>query len=497
MTHVTSIQKSTAIAWRALRRNKLQTILTMVGMTIGVATVLTMIALGSGAQASIQDQVRAAGMNVIVVTAGNYKMQQQWTSQGEAEEPAAYKPDRHFATLRTAEWRDQNTTLHLLRTWQVTDNPQLGIAHQGENAGGLGAADTLTLDDANAVAHIKGVQFVSGGVAENAIARAGDRSWFARLHGEEGQLPYIRRAWIFPMGEFYNADDVRKSKSVVVLGSVVSEKLFGGENPVGRTVEIKGRSFEVAGVVGSGSWMVPAAAGDDQFDAVYLPVTTAQSLLDRKSLATLTVSTVSTGEVTRVTKDITALLRARHHIAPNSPDDFVVSSQARQSLAKGGMRTDIARAITGNANNLDKVTLEQLGKTLDRASRTMTALLASIASVSLLVGGIGIMNIMLLSVTERTREIGIRRAVGARSNEVMLQFLMEAVTLSLAGGLLGIVAGIALSGSITRMVQWSTVISPLSIALSFGVSAAVGVLFGYYPAREASRVSPITSLRYE
>jgi ABC-type antimicrobial peptide transport system permease subunit len=161
------------------------------------------------------------------------------------------------------------------------------------------------------------------------------------------------------------------------------------------------------------------------------------------------------------------------------------------------MRTDIARAVTGNVNNLDKVTLEQLGKTLDRASRTMTALLASIASVSLIVGGVGIMNIMLLSVTERTREIGIRRAVGARSNEVMLQFLMEAVTLSLTGGLLGILVGILVAESITKMVQWSTSISPLALTLSFGVSAVIGILFGYYPAREASRVSPMTSLRYE
>jgi ABC-type antimicrobial peptide transport system permease subunit len=469
----------------------------MVGMTIGVATVLTMIALGSGAQTAIQEQVRAAGMNVIVVTAGNYKMQQQWTSQGEAEEPAAYVPDRYRARFRTAELRASVAGAHLWRIWQAAGNPTLDLAHQGENAAGLGGAETLTLDDADAVAQLKDVQFVSGAVTENTLVKAGDRSWFTRLHGEGATLPAIRRAWVFPSGTFYSAGDVKKNADVIVLGSILSEKLFGKEDPVGKEVEAKGKKFKVGGVVGSGSWMVPAAAGDDQFDAAYVPVTTGQALLGRKSLAMLTVSTVSTGEVTRVTKEISALLRERHHIAADAPDDFVVSSQARKLLAKGGMRTDIARAVTGNVNNLDKVTLEQLGKTLDRASRTMTALLASIASVSLIVGGIGIMNIMLLSVTERTREIGIRRAVGARSSEVMLQFLMEAVTLSLTGGLLGILAGVAISGSITKMVQWSTSISPLAIALSFGVSASVGILFGYYPAREASRVSPMTSLRYE
>jgi ABC-type antimicrobial peptide transport system permease subunit len=489
-----SIRQSTGIAWRALRRNKLQTILTMIGMTIGVATVLTMIALGSGAQTAIQDQVRAAGMNVIVVTAGNYKMQQQWTSQGEAEEPAAYLPYRYRPQLHTTEFRG---SVRFKLIGQAPSNPTLDLAHQGENAAGLGGADTLTLEDAEAVEHLNGVQYVSAGVAENVVIKADDRSWFTQLHGEGTSLPEIRRAWVFPAGKFYNKGDVKDSSTVVVLGSIVSEKLFGKDNAVGKRVFLHGKRFKVIGVISSGSWMVPAVAGDDQFDAVYIPITTAQSLLERKSLERLTVSTASTGEVTHVTKQIAMLLRERHRLAPNAPDDFVVSSQARKSLAKGGMRTDIARAVTGNVNNLDKVTLEQLGKTLDRAGRTMTALLASIASVSLIVGGIGIMNIMLLSVTERTREIGIRRAVGARSNDVMLQFLMEAVTLSLTGGLLGIIAGLAISGSITKIVQWSTNIPLPAVILSFGVSAAVGILFGYYPARKASQVSPMTSLRYE
>jgi ABC-type antimicrobial peptide transport system permease subunit len=492
----TSLRKSFFIGLRALRRNKLQTILTMVGMTIGVATVLTMVALGSGAQAAIQSQVRAAGMNVIVVTSGNYKMQQQWTSQGEAEEPAAYHPERFHPRLKTAEW-DPRRRPFLMPVFQPSENPIQRLERGPENAAGLGGANTLTLADAAAAGEVRGVQYVSGGIAENALVSARTSTWFTRVHGELASLAEIRRAWIFPFGRFFTSREVKDADDVVVIGNVASEKLFGTRNPVGEHIVLRGHSYRVIGVVASGSWMVRAAQGDGEFDSIYLPVTSIQALLGRTNLDTLTVSTVSTGDVTGVSKSLTTLLRQRHGLGPTTPDDFVVASEAHKSLAKGGMRTDVARAVVGNVNNLDKVTLDELGKTLDRASRTMTALLGSIAAVSLIVGGIGIMNIMLLSVTERTREIGIRRAVGALAHEVMLQFLMEAVTLSLGGGLLGIAAGIGIAGMVTRLVQWSTSISPLAVVLSFSISAAVGILFGYYPARQAARVTPMTSLRSE
>jgi ABC-type antimicrobial peptide transport system permease subunit len=243
--------------------------------------------------------------------------------------------------------------------------------------------------------------------------------------------------------------------------------------------------------------MVPETEGDDQFDAVYIPVTTAQALMKISYLSTVTITTLSTGDVTPIAREVTGLLRQRHHITETMADDFIVSSQARKAMSKGGVQTDVARAVMGNVNGLEKVTLEELGKTLDRASSTMTALLVSVATVSMVVGGIGIMNIMLLSVTERTREIGIRRAVGAKSHDVMMQFLLEAVTLSISGGLLGILLGVVLSNSITQIVHWSTQVSSLSIVISFGISAMIGIFFGYYPAREASRVTPMDSLRYE
>lgn len=444
-------------------------------MTVGVSTVLTMVALGSGAQKAIQDQVRAAGMNVIVVTSGNYRMKQQWTSDGETEE--------------------QQTSYD-----QGTQQANPVVAEEDgdpENTAGLGASDRLSLIDADAVAALAGVQYVSAGLVDNARVEFGDDSWFTRMHGESASLPNIRRAWSFPHGRFFSKREVDRAEDVAVIGSIVSQHLFGNTDPVGATVTTKGRQYKVIGEIASASWMVPAAQGDDQFDAIYVPVTSAQAAMHRASLSHLTVSTASTGEVTKVSKSIAALLRQRHELTGESPDDFVVASEAHRSLTKGGMRTDIARAVVGNVGYLDKVTLDELGKTLDRASRTMTALLASVATVSLIVGGIGIMNIMLLSVTERTREIGIRRAVGARSNEVMLQFLMEAILLSVCGGGFGILVGIAAAKAISSVVQWSVWISPWAVALSFGISAAVGILFGYYPAREASRVSPMTSLRYE
>ena len=489
-------RKSTSMALRALARNRLQTILTMAGMTIGVATVLTMIALGSGAQSSIQDQIRAAGMNVILVSAGNYKVEQQWTDEGGGEEPAAYVPERQHAVLRPLNFEPMRERPHL-RSVQLLTDPAHSLGFGGDNEAGHGAAETLSLEDADAVSQLRGVQYVAPDVVDNVAAHSDTATWITRMHGTNPDMTGIRRSWVLRHGRFLSKADVAKRAEVIVLGSVVSEKIFGDADPVGQTVEIGGRTLQVIGEVASGSWMVPAQVNDDQFDAMYVPVTTGQSMLGHRWLNGLTVSTVSTGDVSQVIREITSVLRERHRIPASDASDFVVSTQARKSIAKGGMRTDVARAVVGNMDNLDKVTLEQLGKSLDRASRTMSALLAAIATVSLVVGGIGIMNIMMLSVTQRTREIGVRRAVGARSHEIMAQFLMEAIVLSVGGGLLGIALGLVASGSITQMVRWSTRISPVAVLISFGISALIGIAFGYYPARKASLVDPMTSLRYE
>jgi putative ABC transport system permease protein len=262
-------------------------------------------------------------------------------------------------------------------------------------------------------------------------------------------------------------------------------------------VKLWNQTFEVVGVVTSATWVVQPAPGDDQFDAVYMPYTTTHKLLNLSKLNDITITASSSGAVSRLARDITTLLRKRHGIGDNEPDDFTVFTQATKALTTGGLPPSVARAVAGNVAELEKVTLEQLATTLERASRTMTWLLAAVAAVSLVVGGIGIMNITLLSVTERTREIGLRLAVGARTRDVMRQFLIEAVAISLAGGLAGIILGVVAAAVIARTLNWATVVSPLSVILAFGVAGFVGVFFGWYPARRASMLDPIVALRHE
>jgi putative ABC transport system permease protein len=494
-----------------LRRNRLQTLLTVVGMMIGVATVLAMVAVGTGARHSIANQVKAAGMNIIIVTSGNYRAAQQWTNIGEPEGPVAWYPNERFVPLvRNGIFRSDagRTRLRMVQdglpeggggaaTGPQTQNPTITAKERPENLGGLGAATTLSLTDAEQIRAMPGVQSVSGSVHENMRVLADSTVWIPQVRGEQATLVDIRRAWVFPHGRFFTAAEEVAKAQVAVLGSVAAKGLFGDRNPVGETITLKGQGFKVIGVVASGSWMVASAQGDGQFDAVYIPVGAAQTLLGKNYLDNITVSTESTGDVARLAKDISAEMRVLHHLNNKTPDDFTVMSQAHTAMNRGGMRTDISKDMMSNTSILDQVTLAQLSKTLESAGRTMSALLASIAAVSLIVGGIGIMNIMLLSVTERTREIGIRRAVGAKSHDVMRQFLMEAVILSLVGGILGIAVGAGASALIAHMVKWSTELSWGAVALSFTISAAVGILFGYYPAQQASRVTPMTALRYE
>jgi putative ABC transport system permease protein len=490
------------IALHALARNRLQTGLTILGMTIGVAAVLTMVAIGTGAESAIEDQIRAAGMNLIVVTAGNYKVKSTEDFGGGAVEPSAALRDADAPVLRQAVWDPRRPPAFRL-VMHPEDDPMEKHDHPtakqrlGDSEAGLGSAATLTASDAEAIRQLDGVQHVAEGLHQNAHVKAGANRWFTRLHGTDMELPLIRRAWTFRSGRFFRASEQSRADQVIVLGSIAAQKLFGDADPVGRDVSIWNQPFRVVGVVTTTSWVTAPAAGDDQFDAVYVPYTTVHRLLNVSKLNDITITAASTGDVTRIMNQVTKLLRTRHKIGDTSPDDFTVSTQARQALARGGMRPDVARAVVGNVSGLEKVTLEQLGKTLDRATRTMTALLAAVAGVSLLVGGIGIMNIMLLSVTERTREIGIRRATGARARDVRSQFVLEAVALSLSGAVAGILVGLAAATSLSHYLRWSTTISPGAVVLAVGVAAAVGIFFGWYPAKQAAQLDPIQSLRYE
>ncbi len=482
------------VAIKALGRNRLQTGLTMLGITVGVATVLAMMAVGAGAQRSIEQQVRAAGLNQITIKAGNWRPKMDGSDEAIAHQADATEslrsPFRIDDVVRVAFHPEDDPM-------EKHDHP---TARQrlGDLEAGLGSAATMTFDDAEAIRKMNGVQYVAGGTHENVRVHAGQKRWFTRMHGTDVMMPSIKRAWTFNGGRFFSEREQRRADQVIVLGQVVVDRLFGaGVKPIGQQVSLWNQPFEVVGVVTSATWVVQPAPGDDQFDAVYMPYTTTQRLLNLSKLNDITVTAESSGDVSRLSREITKLLRVRHGIGDNDPDDFTIITQATKALTTGGLPPSVARAVAGNVAELEKVTLEQLALTMERASRTMTWLLAAVAAVSLLVGGIGIMNITLLSVTERTQEIGLRLAVGARGKDVMRQFLFEAVVISAFGGLVGIVVGVAASFGIARSLQWATVVSPLSVVLAFGVAAAVGVFFGWYPARRAARLDPIVALRRE
>ena len=397
------------IALKALGRNKMRTALTMLGMIIGVAAVITMVALGTGAQSSIEAQIQSAGTNVIIVSAGNF---------------------------------------------------MAGGVRQGQ-----GAASTLVPEDAAAIAQLPGVQYVAAGLNTRGQLVAGNQNWNTQVQGTDVDLPLIQ-AWQIEQGAFFTPQDVTTAAKVAVIGSVVRDELFGPEvDPVGQVMRIQKQPFTIVGVLASKG---QTSQGQDRDDVVMVPYTTVMKKIRGVTfINNVTVSAASSNEVKVVADRIATLLRVRHRLQPGDPDDFMVR------------------------------TIEEMASVRKEATQTMTALLASIAGVSLLVGGIGIMNIMLVSVTERTREIGLRMAIGARGRDVLLQFLVEAVVLSLFGGAIGIALGFGLSRGITFWMEWPTAVSTNAVAVAFGFAAATGVFFGFYPARKAAALDPIDALRYE
>jgi putative ABC transport system permease protein len=397
------------IAFDALQGNRMRSLLTMLGVIIGVAAVISMVALGRGAQRVIEEQIRSAGTNLIAVMAGSMTF---------------------------------------------------GGARQGP-----GAATTLTPQDVDAIRALAGVQVATASVNTRQQIVAAGQNWSTRIEGTDVDLPRIR-AWPVETGAFFSVQDVRSSANVAVLGSVVSTMLFGVDaDPLGQVVRVGPQPFRVIGVM---SRKGAAAMGPDQDDVVFIPYTTVQKkLLGITHLHGATVSAEASASVTGVAAAIVELLRARHRLAADEDDDFTVR------------------------------TIEEMASVRTESTRTMTALLAGIAGVSLLVGGIGIMNIMLVSVTERTREIGLRLAVGAKARDVLLQFLVEAATISLLGGLVGIALGFGFSRALTALLSWPTSFTLESVALAFGFSGAVGIFFGFYPARRAARLDPIDALRFE
>jgi putative ABC transport system permease protein len=404
-----SVLMTFRVALKALARNKMRTALTMLGMVIGVAAVITLVSLGTGAQASIEAQIQSTGTNIIQVSAGNVSF---------------------------------------------------GGVRQGQ-----GNASTLTPDDAAAIAQVQGVQYAAAGLNTRAQMIAGDQNWNTYAQGTDVDFPLIR-SWNTEDGDFFTPTDVASAAKVVVLGSSVRDELYGPEfDPTGSVLRIQNRPFTVVGVMSSKG---QTSFGQDQDDVVFIPYTTVMKKMRGVTyVSQITVSAESAEETNATADRIASLLRARHKIEPGEADDFLV-------------RTN-----------------EELAATRVRSTQIMTSLLAGIAAVSLLVGGIGIMNIMLVSVTERTREIGLRMAIGARGSDVLLQFLVEAVVLSLFGGAIGIAIGFGVSEAVTLLQGWPTAVSPDSVVMAFGFAAFVGVFFGFYPARKAAALDPIDALRFE
>jgi putative ABC transport system permease protein len=405
------------VALRALRTNALRSALTMLGIVIGVAAVIAMLAVGSGAQARVEEQIRSLGSNVMIITSGT----------------------------RTA---------------------------SGVRLGG-GSVQTLTEDDSRAIAaEVPQVQAAAPIMRGSGQLVAGPANWASPIFGVTNDFFEVRD-WPLLTGRLFEPQETAAAGKVALVGQTVARELFGDMPPeavVDQMIRVRNVPITIIGVLERKG---QSALGQDQDDAVYVPISTARSRLFGSSQGTLRqVGTISIkvrqDADMRVAEDnIRALMRQRHRLGPGQEDDFTIRN------------------------------LSEMLQAQEAASRAMTWLLAAIASVSLLVGGIGIMNIMLVSVTERTREIGLRMAVGARGRDILSQFLVEAVTLSCIGGLIGILLGVGAAEAIGHWAGWRTELDARAIVLAFGFAAAVGVFFGFYPARKASRLQPIDALRYE
>ena len=397
---------TTVIALRALRRNKLRSVLTALGIIIGVAAVIAMVSIGNGAKAQVEAQVASLGQNVITVFPGSM------------------------------------TT--------------------GAVRGGWGTRSTLTPEDAEAIAaEVNGVVAVSAEVRSRDQIFANGLNWNTQVIGESPDYLSVR-AWPLDRGEMFTETDVRSANKVVVIGKTVADQVFGDIDPIGQTMRIRNIPFTVVGVLRAKGFNF---FGQDQDDTVIIPYSTFMKRVFRRDyLSSILIQAVNEKQIPNVQQDVEALLGQRRS---GREPDFTVRSQL-----------ELAEAATAN-------------------SKTMTALLGTIAGVSLVVGGIGIMNIMLVSVTERTREIGIRLAVGAHGRDVLLQFLIEAMILSLLGGLIGVGLGVATSQLVAAKTGWAVLVSELAIFGSLFVCGTIGIVFGFFPALKAAQLDPIDALRYE
>jgi len=409
-----NVLASSRIALRALRVNKLRSTLTMLGIIIGVGAVIAMVAIGSGAQARVAEQLQALGANMIFVFPGS-------------------------------------TTSGGLRA-------------------GAGSSISLTEEDAWTIQRdVQGVVVAAPTMRGSGQLVWGNLNWSTMIVGVTPEY-FDARDWPTTSGRVFSQEDVDGAAKVAILGQTVAQSLFGDTDPIGQTVRVKKLLCTVVGVLDSKG---QNTFGQDQDDVIVIPLTTAKrkvlgvSLANARTVNGISIKVADNEDLKEVQQHIRDLVRQRHRLQPGQDDDFGIRSAA------------------------------EMVQTKDEQAQLMTKLLMSIASVSLLVGGIGIMNIMLVSVTERTREIGLRMAVGARGRDILTQFLVEALTVALIGGSVGVVAGLGASFALAYFGEWRTVVSPPAILLAFTFSGLIGIFFGFYPARKAAGLNPIDALRYE
>jgi putative ABC transport system permease protein len=396
------------MATQSIVKNKMRTVLTMLGIVIGVAAVILMVAIGNGAQSQIQAQISSLGTNLLVVTAG---------------------------------------------------------AAQGAVSQGAGTFNRLTVADAVAIKReATTLAAVSPVIVTRSQVIGGGGNWRTQINGVTTDYLTIRN-WAVTGGNWFDDSDVEAKRAVVVLGSTVAKNLFPDQDPVGARIQLGHTPFTVLGVLATKG---QTSSGADQDDVVLVPYTTAQARLSGFAfVGQILAATYSTADLAAGQSEIAGILRDSHRLATGAPDDFTIRDQT------------------------------QIATTASSTTAVMTALLATMASVSLVVGGIGIMNIMLVSVTERTREIGIRMAVGARGSDVLTQFLIESVVMSVLGGVVGLAVGVGGAALLGRLTGWATATPTSAVFLAIGFSAAVGIFFGFYPARKAAALNPIQALRYE
>jgi putative ABC transport system permease protein len=406
---VTKTGNTLRVAFRALARNKLRSLLTALGIIIGVACVVAVVGIGEGARLQAENQLKSLGTNFLMVLPGS-------------------------------------------------------VTSSGARAG-FGSSSKLSEDDVDAIRReIPSISYISASIRTVGQVIYGNQNWSTSIQGAQVDWPLVR-SWNVATGQFFTDQDDHGAAKVCVLGQTVVTNLFGDEDPVGKVIRIKNIPFRVTGVLESKGG---STQGADQDDLVVAPYETVRKkIMGTTAVGQILVSAASDELVTRAQDELSALLRQRHRIAKPSDDDFIIRSQT------------------------------EMIQQAEAQSQTMSALLWSIAGVSLLVGGIGIMNIMLVSVTERTREIGVRMAIGAKGRDIQAQFLVEALALSLTGGAAGIAVGLGIERTVARFAGWPVAVQPSAITLAFLFSALIGVTFGFYPALKASRLDPIEALRYE